>query len=1533
MGYVLPGWMDEILDFIGINWPNVDEDDYREMADAMREFADGFEGHGAQAHQSVSRILASSEGWAVDSLQEYWGKVKGSHLDEIPELARLFANACDVVADIIFGMKTKAEIELGAMAASIGLSIGLAVVTGGLSALVGAAETAAMRQLIRRIIKEAEEEIVDRLLAEVTEPITGKLEKMTEDMIFDVVNDAISLPTGGGSGGDGSHGGGKGGMTLDSAHGHGGGHGGGGGGGKMRIDTAEFDNGADKLSRHGEDMGSSGSSALGRTKNAFGRARGRDPFTQAFDGVLHGAINGVDKALKKVVRHLSHAVPNGIRTMSTNHKRNEQSIVDNLKSIDPKADGHGPRGGHGVDGAKKWNAPGSKIKLSGSKLSQWARAARCKLFGGDPIDMATGEMFQSQKDLILPGVLPLVVERTHISSYRHGHFFGPSWTSTFDERLERGDGGLWWHRTDGSSMIYDREPDMLGDEVWPVEGERIPLTCVMEGDHYALAVADPRSGLTRHFRETSKGAPGVWWLAEVEDRNGNGLSIDREADGTPTAIRHDAGYHVEVSTDDRLVHSIAVRTPDGPVQVMRYGYDAERDLTDVINSSGLPLKFGYDGEHRITSWTDRNDSTFQYVYDEQGRVVRTVGPDGYLSSHLEFDADEHTTRYTDSLGAVTAYRMNERGQVIAETDPLGHTTHSEWDRHDNLLARTDPLGHTTRYTYDDTGNLTAVQFADNTTARTRYNRLHLPVETTLSGGEVWHQEYDARGNRTSITAPDNVTTRFTYDENGAVTSVADALGRIHRRINDPAGLPLAVTDPAGNGTAVDRDPFGNAIVVINAVGARTEMEWTPEGNLRRRVLPDGSVETWQWDAEGNCLSHVDPAGAVTTFEYTHFDLLASRTGPDGALYRFLYDTELRLVEVRNPHALSWNYAFDKCGRLTSEADFDDRVLTYAYDAAGRLSSRCTPLGERISYDHDCMGRTLTKDVESRRTEYTYDLSGRMVTAASPSSSVAFNWDMRGRLIAETVDGATTTYAYDAVGRRSRRTTPTGAVSTFTYDLAGNRTSLATGGHTLDFAYDAVGREIKRAFGDAVALTSDWDPLSRLTHQGLRTGDRAQRSRAYSYRPDSYLTSITDEITGSVQRMDLDPVGRPLQVSAERWTESYAYDQSGNQTEATWPGQAAARGERTYTGTRIQTAGSVRYEHDAAGRMTLRQKTRLSRKPDTWRYEWDAEDHLTACTTPDGTRWTYTYDPLGRRTAKFRLDEDGNPAEAVYFSWDGTRLAEEHDTTTGVTLTWDHEGHRPLTQYERKHLSQDQVDSRFFAIVTDLVGTPTELVDESGHIAWHARATLWGATTWNRDATAYTPLRFPGQYADPETGLHFNFHRHYDPDIGRYACPDPLGLIPAPNPWAYVNNPHTWCDPLGLMPASGAEGSDIKKELMDLAKARVTHVQGNLGDDDLTPGAYSVGKDRTSGKVYYGESGPEDGHAKAVVDAMPDESQHPSGRPPGVCAEPRMFTNAIKDGADPQNLDLVTVNTKGKKFKMCDNCKTWVPDFGGEVHTG
>ncbi|MFF9177084.1 RHS repeat-associated core domain-containing protein, partial [Streptomyces sp. NPDC014793] len=166
----------------------------------------------------------------------------------------------------------------------------------------------------------------------------------------------------------------------------------------------------------------------------------------------------------------------------------------------------------------------------------------------------------------------------------------------------------------------------------------------------------------------------------------------------------------------------------------------------------------------------------------------------------------------------------------------------------------------------------------------------------------------------------------------------------------------------------------------------------------------------------------------------------------------------------------------------------------------------------------------------------------------------------------------------------------------------------------------------------------------------------------------------------------------------------------------------------------------------------------------------------------------------------------------------TTLCEQTTTSADlphpVTLTWDHQGLRPLAQTERittSDTTQDEIDSRFFAIVTDLVGTPSELIDETGTIAWRTRSTLWGTTAWAANSTAYTPLRFPGQYYDPETGLHYNYFRHYDPETARYITPDPLGLTPTPNPASYVHNPHTSSDRLGLAPDECENGGSWDPE--------------------------------------------------------------------------------------------------------------------------
>ena len=60
-----------------------------------------------------------------------------------------------------------------------------------------------------------------------------------------------------------------------------------------------------------------------------------------------------------------------------------------------------------------------------------------------------------------------------------------------------------------------------------------------------------------------------------------------------------------------------------------------------------------------------------------------------------------------------------------------------------------------------------------------------------------------------------------------------------------------------------------------------------------------------------------------------------------------------------------------------------------------------------------------------------------------------------------------------------------------------------------------------------------------------------------------------------------------------------------------------------------------------------------------------------------------------------------------------------------------------------------------------------------------------------------PLRYPGQYEDESTGLHYNTFRYYDPELGRFISQDPIGLAGGDNLYGYAPNPTGWMDPLGL----------------------------------------------------------------------------------------------------------------------------------------
>ncbi|WP_275898202.1 RHS repeat-associated core domain-containing protein [Halomonas binhaiensis] len=95
-----------------------------------------------------------------------------------------------------------------------------------------------------------------------------------------------------------------------------------------------------------------------------------------------------------------------------------------------------------------------------------------------------------------------------------------------------------------------------------------------------------------------------------------------------------------------------------------------------------------------------------------------------------------------------------------------------------------------------------------------------------------------------------------------------------------------------------------------------------------------------------------------------------------------------------------------------------------------------------------------------------------------------------------------------------------------------------------------------------------------------------------------------------------------------------------------------------------------------------------------------------------------------------------------------------------------------------------------------------LTDSDGQLAWVGHYRAWGKLEKandgnNRQASTENPFRFQGQYHDPETGLHYNRHRYYDPEVGRFTTQDPIGLIGGENLYQYAPNPTGWVDPLGL----------------------------------------------------------------------------------------------------------------------------------------
>ncbi len=140
------------------------------------------------------------------------------------------------------------------------------------------------------------------------------------------------------------------------------------------------------------------------------------------------------------------------------------------------------------------------------------------------------------------------------------------------------------------------------------------------------------------------------------------------------------------------------------------------------------------------------------------------------------------------------------------------------------------------------------------------------------------------------------------------------------------------------------------------------------------------------------------------------------------------------------------------------------------------------------------------------------------------------------------------------------------------------------------------------------------------------------------------------------------------------------------------------------------------------------------------------------------------------------------------------LVGETDANGVVSKTY---GYKPGSTWTTDPLFM-KVGSEYYFYHNDHLGTPQKLTAINGAVVWSAMYTAFGEAQVLPASSVENNLRFAGQYFDGESGLHYNYHRYYDPQTGRYLRTDPIGLGGGVNLYPFVlNNPIYWIDPYGL----------------------------------------------------------------------------------------------------------------------------------------
>ncbi|MBL9026190.1 MAG: RHS repeat protein [Myxococcales bacterium] len=1027
---------------------------------------------------------------------------------------------------------------------------------------------------------------------------------------------------------------------------------------------------------------------------------------------------------------------------------------------------------------------------------------------GDPVDVVTGRVFTLPvTDLELKGPLPLELLRAYSSGSRDRDIgLGYGWAHSLGWTVETTRSRFRVYKWDGTAVDFPAFDDEL---------------CGYGPNGWILGKAQGRFSLLLEDRTQLRfepTAPNLHVLVSVADRFGNTIRLFY-SNGKLSEVEDCVGRRIRVARDEagriRAFEVMNAVSQGAWIRFAEYAYDSAGDLVAVTDALGYTTTFAYES-HRMTMHKSPTGLTYHYRYDGQGRCIETWGDYGgkddpalvedaprFLADgatrakgiyhvRLDFGADGYR-EIVDSVtvdrvfgnahgkmdkcvraGGVFARTYDDNGNLLSFTDSAGATTRFKRDEFGRIIETIDPLDRITRTERDDRGNVLRVIDALGGVTET----------TSFPDGLAW-------------TDPSGARFFIRHDQRGLMTEAHAPNGGVSRYAYDAHGNPIREIDRSGVVTERTFDFFGRVLAVKRA-GAETHYTYDARGDIARQTMPDGSAVHFRYDGDRYLVGITRANNRTVELLRGGDHRVHTVRYPDGSTTRYLWDREQRLRKVVNAAGETWTFELNAAGRLVRETTFDGRTIAYQYDAAGNLS--CVRDGSRtLALEHDLAGQLVKRSVRGIEEEFEYDALGRLTRAKRNRVELAFAYNAVGWPTTQRCkvgDEVTEVCLdWDVMGDVVEQRTSLGHALSVTRDAIGRAVSYAAPGLELRRSYDGFHREVFRELGGGGTVETVRDVMERQTRRVVRdAGGKVTATESWGYGPRGELAMVQSQRSGAVH-FEHDPNDRLIAAVGEDVARFFDYDAAGNRAER---GRGA---HRFGPGGKILQKGDRTYGWDAWGRLTSVSRMADGKEEQT-RLEWCEDGLLRSVLRPDGVLVEFEYDAFRRRVSK-RVRKDGRLQADHRFVWDRSKLvhAIKRDAAQAgdpvveeTTFAYDDDDGAPLAQRTVRRRAEADQDLGWRHLLNDPLGTPQHLVESGGVVSDDTRIDIWGA------APSGDGLRLAGQYHDEETGLSYNRFRYYDPDLGAFLSPDPLGLFGGLEPYGYVaNQPTRAVDPMGLMP--------------------------------------------------------------------------------------------------------------------------------------